>query len=124
MITLDGAMGEGGGQIVRTSLALSLVTGKAFRITRLRARRDNTGLLRQHLTALHAALQIGNARAEGAALHSSELEFTPGTVSPGRYSFAVGTAGSTTLVLQTVLPPLLTAAAPSTLSFEGGTHNP
>lgn len=124
MITIDGSQGEGGGQILRTSLALSLVTGQPFRLERIRAGRSKPGLLRQHLTAVQAAGAVGHAEVSGAALGSQELEFRPGTVTPGDYRFAVGTAGSATLVLQTVLPPLLTAAGPTTLTLEGGTHNP
>src|SRR5580658_2368539 len=103
-ITIDGSFGEGGGQILRTSLSLSLVTGKAFRIVNIRARRERPGLLRQHLTAVLAAAEVGCAEVEGAALGSKELTFSPGRVRPGEYKFAVGTAGSGTLVFQTVLP--------------------
>ena len=124
MIAIDGSEGEGGGQILRTSLALSLVTGRPFRMERIRARRQKPGLLRQHLTAVEAARTVGCAEVSGAALNSQVLEFRPGTVTPGNYRFAVGTAGSATLVLQTVLPALLTAPGPSTLILEGGTHNP
>lgn len=123
-ITIDGSQGEGGGQILRTSLALSLVTGTPFRIEKIRAGREKPGLLRQHLTAVHAAAQIGGAEVNGAAIGSGELTFSPGPIRPGEYAFAVGTAGSATLVLQTVLPALLTAAGPSRLTLEGGTHNP
>ena len=124
MITIDGSFGEGGGQILRTSLALALVTGKAFRIEQIRAGRKNAGLLRQHLTAVNAAVRIGSAQAEGAALGAQQLTFAPGRVAAGDYAFAVGTAGSATLVLQTVLPALLTAEGESRLTLEGGTHNP
>ena len=124
MITIDGSFGEGGGQILRTALALSLVTGKPFRIENVRAARKNPGLLRQHLTAVNAATEISRAEVTGAAIGSRELKFAPGTVVPGDYAFAVGTAGSTTLVLQTVLPALLIASAKSKLILEGGTHNP
>jgi RNA 3'-terminal phosphate cyclase (ATP) len=124
MIAIDGSEGEGGGQILRTSLALSLVTGQPFRMERIRARRQKPGLLRQHLTAVEAARTVGSAEVIGATLSSQVLEFRPGTVTPGNYRFAVGTAGSATLVLQTVLPSLLTASGPSTLTLEGGTHNP
>jgi RNA 3'-terminal phosphate cyclase (ATP) len=124
MLTIDGARGEGGGQIVRTALALSLVTGTAFRMERIRAGRRQPGLLRQHLTAVNAAVEIGGAEVEGAALRSGELVFRPGPVRPGAYRFAVGTAGSACLVLQTVLPPLLTAKGAAALALEGGTHNP
>ncbi len=124
MITIDGSQGEGGGQILRTSLALSLVTGQPFRLENIRAGRQKPGLLRQHLTGVEAATTIGNANVTGAALGSRTLEFHPGTVMPGNHRFAVGTAGSATLVLQTILPPLLAAKGISTLTLEGGTHNP
>jgi RNA 3'-terminal phosphate cyclase (ATP) len=123
MIAIDGSLGEGGGQILRTSLALSLVTGKAFRMERIRAGRDKPGLQRQHLTAVRAAAEVGHAEVEGAELGSGELNFAPRGVAPGDYRFDVGTAGSVTLVLQTVLPALLVASAPSQLRLEGGTHN-
>ena len=123
MIVIDGSEGEGGGQIVRNSLALSLVTGKAFRIVNIRGGREKPGLMRQHVTAVEAALAIGGAMGEGVSVGSSELTFTPGQTAPGEYRFAVGTAGSTSLVLQTVLLPLLLADAPSRLVLEGGTHN-
>ena len=124
MIIIDGSQGEGGGQILRTSLALSLVTGQSFRMERIRAKRQKPGLLKQHLTAVEAAKKVGCAEVGGAALSSQTLEFRPGPVTPGHYRFAVGTAGSATLVLQTVLPALLTASCHSTLTLEGGTHNP
>ena len=124
MLTIDGSAGEGGGQILRTSLSLSLVTGKPFRIEKIRAGRRKPGLLRQHLTAVNAAAEVGHAEARGAYMRSLELEFHPANVEPGSYSFAVGTAGSTTLVLQTILPALLSASGPSTIRLEGGTHNP
>lgn len=124
MLTIQGNQGEGGGQILRSSLALSMLTGTPFRIVHIRAGRKKPGLLRQHLTAAKAAAQVGCARLEGAALGAQELTFEPGPVAPGTYHFDVGTAGSATLVLQTVLPALLTASGPSTLVLEGGTHNP
>ncbi len=123
MIAIDGSSGEGGGQILRTSLALSLVTGRAFRMERIRAGRAKPGLQRQHLTAVRAAAEVGRAEVEGAQLGSRDLTFAPRGVVPGDYRFAVGTAGSVTLVLQTVLPALLVASAPSRLWLEGGTHN-
>jgi len=109
---------------LRTSLALSLVTGQPFRLERIRVGRHKPGLLRQHLTAVEAAKSVGGADAIGASLGSQTLEFRPGKVTPGSYRFAVGTAGSATLVLQTVLPALLTASGISSLTLEGGTHNP
>lgn len=124
IITIDGSFGEGGGQILRTSLALSLITGKPFRIEKIRAGRRNPGLLRQHLTSVNAAAQIGKAETTGAAIGSTQLTFTPNKITPGQYHFAIGTAGSTTLVLQTVLPALIIADGRSQLTLEGGTHNP
>jgi RNA 3'-terminal phosphate cyclase (ATP) len=124
IITINGAAGEGGGQILRTSLALSLVTGKPFRIVNIRAGRKKPGLLRQHLTAVSAATQIGDAVSDGAEIGSCELVFRPETIRAGDYRFAIGTAGSTTLVLQTVLPALILAPGPSRITLEGGTHNP
>jgi RNA 3'-terminal phosphate cyclase (ATP) len=125
MITIDGSFGEGGGQILRTSLALSLVTGQPFRIEKIRAGRKNPGLLRQHLTAVKAASEIGQAEVKGDSIGSTQLTFTPGATKAGEYAFAVGTAGSATLVLQTVLPALLVGDGETTsLTLEGGTHNP
>ncbi len=123
-ISIDGAQGEGGGQILRTALALSLVTGRRFRIENIRAGRNKPGLMRQHLTAVHAATTVGCARTTGAELGSQTLSFEPSAVRGGDYHLAVGTAGSATLVLQAVLPALLLAHGPSTLTLEGGTHNP
>lgn len=123
MIIIDGSEGEGGGQMVRNSCALSLVTGEPFRIANIRARRSKPGLMRQHVTAVEAACVISGAECVGLAVGSAELEFRPGKVVPGEYRFAVGTAGSTGLVLQTVLMPLVLADAPSRLVLEGGTHN-
>ncbi len=124
MITIDGSIGEGGGQILRTSLALSLITGKSFRIEKIRAGRRTPGLLRQHLTSVNAAAQVGNADTSGAAIGSGQLTFVPGKITPGEYHFAIGTAGSTTLVLQTVLPALMVSEGKTKLTLEGGTHNP
>ncbi len=123
MITIDGAAGEGGGQILRSSLTLSLVTGRPFRIDNIRAGRAKPGLLRQHLTAVRAVAEIGSADVDGATLGSSCVQFRPGAVRGGDYSFSIGTAGSTTLVLQTVLLPLALAGTVSRLVLGGGTHN-
>jgi RNA 3'-terminal phosphate cyclase (ATP) len=124
MLTIDGSSGEGGGQIVRTSLALSLLTGKPFRIERIRARRARPGLRRQHLTAVRAAAEVGRAQVDGAKVGSSTLRFVPGKPVAGNYRFSIGTAGSATLVFQAILPALITAPGRSQLVFEGGTHNP
>jgi len=124
MLTIDGSQGEGGGQIVRSSVALSLVTGKPVTINRVRAGRRKPGLRRQHLTAVQAARKISDARVDGAEIGSSRLAFRPEKVEAGEYSFRITTAGSTTLVLQTILPALMIADDVSTVTLEGGTHNP
>jgi RNA 3'-terminal phosphate cyclase (ATP) len=124
MIELDGAVGEGGGQILRSALTLAMITGQSFRIKNIRANRVRPGLMRQHLVAVRAALQVCRGEATGVVLGSRELTFAPGRIEGGDYAFAIGTAGSCTLVLQTVLPALLKAEKPSTLRLVGGTHNP
>lgn len=124
MITIDGSDGEGGGQVLRTALALSLATQQPCRIDNIRARRKKPGLLRQHLTAVQAATAVGRAHVEGDVIGSRSLTFEPRGIEGGEYAFSVGTAGSATLVFQTIMLPLLQAGAPSTLTFEGGTHNP
>lgn len=122
MLEVNGA--EGGGQLLRTALTLSICTGTSFRMTGIRAGRPKPGLMRQHLTAVEAAAAISAAEVRGATLGSLQLEFVPGQVRAGDYHFPIGTAGSTTLVLQTVLPALLWAESHSTMHIEGGTHNP
>lgn len=124
MIEIDGNHGEGGGQIVRSSLALSIVTGQPFRIRNIRAGRKKPGLLRQHLSAVKAAERIGAAHVEGAELGSRELLFDPTGMHGGVYELDIGSAGSANLVLQAVLPALMMADEPSELLLIGGTHNP
>ena len=124
MIEIDGSAGEGGGQILRSSLALAMCTGQPFALTRIRAGRTKPGLMRQHLTCVMAAAKICGAQVQGAELQSQSLVFTPGKVQAGDYEFNVGSAGSCTLVLQTVWPALLMADASSRLILKGGTHNP
>ncbi len=119
---IDGGAGEGGGQILRSSLALAAITGKSVRFSNVRAGRSKPGLLRQHLTALRAAAEVCGAHVEGDALGSQSVRFVPGSIRGGTYRFAVGTAGSACLVSQTVLPMLLMADGPSEVVFEGGTH--
>ena len=122
MIIIDGSEGEGGGQVVRNACALSLITGEPFRIDRIRAGRDQPGLMRQHLTAIEAACTVGGAECDGLELGASSVTFRPGSVRGGDYRFAVGTAGSTALVLQSILVPLCLADEASRLVIEGGTH--
>jgi len=122
MILIDGAKGEGGGQVLRTSLSLSACTGQAFRIKNIRSGRKKPGLMRQHLTCVRAAAAVCSGKAEGAALGSTDLTFTPGDPMGSEYTFDVGTAGATTLVFQTLLPILLMADEPSVVTLRGGTH--
>ncbi len=124
MLVVDGSMGEGGGQIVRTALTLAMVTGKPVTIENVRAGRAKPGLLRQHLTALRAAQAIANADVTGDELGSRTVTFRPQPIRGGVYRFDVGSAGSAMLVVQTVLPALLFARDASTLEVLGGTHNP
>ena len=124
MIVIDGSAGEGGGQVLRSALGLSLVTGRPFTIENIRGRRKNPGLLRQHLTAVKAACEVGLAECKGAELGCRGLVFAPKGVRPGSYHWTIGSAGSCTLVMQTVLPALMVAAGPSDIVIEGGTHNP
>lgn len=124
MIRIDGSLGEGGGQVLRTSLSLSMITGEALRIENIRAKRKKPGLMRQHLTAVRAAAEISRARVDGDVAGSTELEFKPGSIRHGDYHFTIGTAGSATLVLQTILSALLVTEGSSTIVIEGGTHNP
>ncbi|MGO1072082.1 RNA 3'-terminal phosphate cyclase [Lysobacter sp. CA199] len=115
---------EGGGQLLRTALSLSLCTGTAFEMQHIRAKRSRPGLMRQHLTAVGAAAQVGCAHVDGAQLGATTLRFIPGAVNAGRYRFSIGTAGSATLVMQTVLPALWSCEGASEVTIEGGTHNP
>ncbi|MCA9211685.1 MAG: RNA 3'-phosphate cyclase, partial [Planctomycetales bacterium] len=123
MIEIDGSVGEGGGQILRSSVALATITGTPIVITNIRANRKKPGLKRQHLAAINAAAEICDARTSGLELHSTTITFEPHCIRSGEYSFSIGTAGSTSLVLQTVLIPLLLGDGPSTVRLEGGTHN-
>lgn len=108
---------------MRTSLALSIITQTPFRMTNIRAGRKRPGLRPQHLMAVRAAAQICDAQVEGAKVGARALSFSPGAVRPGQYHFSIETAGSGTLIFQTVLPPLMLAESPSTVVIEGGTHN-
>lgn len=122
LIQLDGSLGEGGGQVLRSALAMSLATGRGFRLRNVRANRDKPGLMRQHLTCVTSCAQVCGGRVEGAFVGSREVAFEPGVVKAGTYHWAIGTAGSVTMVLQAVLPALLRAEGPSSLTVEGGTH--
>lgn len=121
MIEIDGSFGEGGGQILRTAVALSCVTGKAVRIRNIRTNRPKPGLAAQHLKGIEAAKIISNAEVEGLRIGSTEIVFNPGSVRGGNFRVDIGTAGSVTLIFQTVLLPLLFADRDSTLTVTGGT---
>ena len=123
-IEIDGSQGEGGGQVLRTSLTLSAIMGRPVRIEKIRAGREKPGLKRQHLTCVKAVAEICGAKVSAVEVGSGELEFVPGAIKGGDYRFDVGTAGSVTLVAQTVLPVLLKADVPSTVTITGGTHVP
>jgi RNA 3'-terminal phosphate cyclase (ATP) len=124
MLYIDGSFGEGGGQVLRTALGLSLATGTPFRIDNIRAGRGRPGLLRQHLTAVRTAATVGRAEVVGDTLGSRALTFVPRALVAGDHHASIGSAGSAMLVVQAVLPALLAADAPSRLVVEGGTHNP
>ncbi|TGU71589.1 RNA 3'-phosphate cyclase [Geomonas terrae] len=124
MIEIDGSMGEGGGQVLRSALSLACLTGQGFRIFNIRKNREKSGLMRQHLMAVQAAARIASANVAGDRLGSPELSFLPDGIAPGEYSFDIGTAGAATLVLQTLIPPLASARKTSRVMVTGGTHVP
>jgi len=124
LIPLDGAEGEGGGQILRAALTLSAVTGQGFRVERIRARRLRPGLRPQHLAAVRAAALSCAAEVHGGFDGSPDLRFVPGRPAAGEFRFDIGTAGATSLVLQTVIPILGAAPAASRVEVIGGTHVP
>lgn len=124
MIELDGSRGEGGGQILRSALALAALTGRPFKLINIRANRPKPGLQPQHLMCVKAAGAICGAVYKGASVGSSQLYFEPGPVKAGNYTFSIGTAGATALVLHTVYLPLaLGGREASTVTITGGTHN-
>ncbi len=121
MIEIDGSYGEGGGQILRTTLALSTVLGREVRIVKIRAGRPRPGLMAQHLTGVNATAALCDADVEGARMGSEELVFKPRKLKAGRFLFEVGTAGSVTLVLQALMPVLAFAPGRVNLEITGGT---
>lgn len=123
MLEINGSYGEGGGQILRSSLALSMITQTPFRLHSIRAGRKVPGLRKQHVTCVKAAAEICNAQVTGVQLGSSEVTFVPGDVTPGEYRFATGSAGSAMLVFQTIFPALMTEKEKTTVTIQGGTHN-
>ena len=122
MVEIDGSYGEGGGQILRTALALSSITQKEVRIKNIRAKRTPPGLKNQHLTVSRAIRKICRGELSGDYLGSTELFFRPGPIVGGKYEFNIGTAGSVTLLFQAILPVLLFAKKPSEITATGGTH--
>lgn len=123
-IELDASIGEGGGQVLRTSLALSILTNTNLILENVRAKRSRPGLMRQHLTGVKAAAQLCDAQLTGAEIGSTSLRFEPGETLVKDMTIKIGTAGSTTLVLQTILPVLMCASTPCEIRIHGGTHNP
>ena len=123
-VRIDGSQGEGGGQVLRTSLSLSAAYGKPFEMLNIRANREKPGLKRQHLTCVRAVAQICGAQVEGDEVGSMRLSFKPGKIKGGTYQFDIGTAGSVMLVAQAVIPVLLRADVPSKVTITGGTHVP
>lgn len=122
IIAIDGSFGEGGGQILRTALSLSAITQRPFEIYKIRAQRKTPGLSPQHLQAVNASARICNAEVVGNQLRSTDLKFFPGEIQPGTYHFDIGTAGSVSLVLQTIFYPLSLTNKPSSVTITGGTH--
>jgi len=122
MIGIDGSEGEGGGQMLRTALALAALTGRSFKFENIRARRDRPGLAPQHLTGVKGVAEICHAVVEGDKVGSTSLSFEPGTVEPGDYRFDVGTAGSITLVLQTCMLACARTRARTEFDILGGTN--
>ena len=123
MVVIDGSSGEGGGQILRTALAVAMVTGQPFRIKDIRAKRKKPGLLRSHLAVIDVAAQLCSAGFDGTGLGSSQLTFFPGDVVPGQYKFSVPATVAASLVLETLLPVLCLAKGESTVVIEGGFNN-
>jgi RNA 3'-terminal phosphate cyclase (ATP) len=124
MLIVNGAYGEGGGQILRTTLSLSALLKIPVRIESIRANRKKPGLMPQHLTAVKALQAICQARVEGAFIGSRALTFEPARPRAGEYHFDVGTAGAISLILQTLLLPLAFAGSESLIHLTGGTHVP
>lgn len=124
MLEIDGSLGEGGGQVLRSALSLSCLLNRSFRIYNIRKGRKKPGLMPQHLACVRALRILSDAAVEGEAVGGTEFSFTPGRIRGGDYSFAIGTAGSTSLLLQALLPPLVFAGEPSSLLLTGGTHVP
>lgn len=124
LVKIDGSLGEGGGQVLRTALSLSIITNTPIHLYNIRAGRKKTGLMRQHLVCVESSARLANAHVEGAGLGSQEIIFRPQQAQAGYYEFNIGSAGSTFLVLQTLLPILMLQDSPSTLIISGGTHNP
>ncbi len=123
-VDIDGARGEGGGQILRTSLALSAITGRPITMRNIRAGRAKPGLRRQHVACVEALAKLCGATVHGAKVDSKYLELVPGPIAGGELAIDIGTSGSTTLVVQTILVPAIVAGHPLRATIRGGTHNP
>ena len=124
IVDIDGSLGQGGGQILRTAASLAAATGQAVRVRNIRAKRPKPGLAAQHTVVLEALAAVCGGKLTGAERGSTQIELVPGAIQPGDYRFDVGTSGSTCLVLQTLLPALLLGQGDSRVRVTGGTHNP
>jgi RNA 3'-terminal phosphate cyclase (ATP) len=123
-IDIDGSRGEGGGQILRTALALAIITGRKLRMKRIRAGRQRPGLQRQHLACVEAAVQLCGGTTSSLEIGAQDLVFAPGTTIAPELAIDIGSAGSTTLVVQTILVPAIASGQPLRAVITGGTHNP
>jgi RNA 3'-terminal phosphate cyclase (ATP) len=121
MLEIDGSHGEGGGQLIRTAVALAAVTGRSIRVLDARARRDPPGLAAQHLAAVRAVAALCDAEIAGLAPQATSFTFVPRGLRGGTFRCDVGTAGSVTLVLQGLLPAAVCAPAPVRFAVSGGT---
>lgn len=123
-LAIDGAHGEGGGQVVRTAVALAAITGQTIAVDNIRARRETPGLGAQHVAAVRAVAALCDAEVEGLAVGAGTFSFTPGVLRGGDFRFDIGTAGSVSLVLQALLPVMVAARAPCRVTLTGGTDVP
>lgn len=124
VIEIDGSWGEGGGQILRVSVALAAITGKPIRVHNIRAKRSPSGIRPQHETAAKAVAELSQAEVKGLSVGSMELEFRPKGITGGKFLFDAGTAASTSLILQSLMPIMAFSDGDTWTEVRGGTNNP